>query len=67
MSSNSVSNPWEVLALRRKIKHFQKIGYTESMKLLHKLRSMCLDKKMLIATEVTRTLVWAVNKTIEYG
>jgi len=67
MSSNSVSNPWEILALRRKIKNFDKIGYTESMKLLHKLRSMGLDKKMLIATEVTRTLVWALNKTIEHG
>jgi len=28
---------------------------------------MGLDKKMLIATEVTRTLVWALNKTIQHG
>lgn len=28
---------------------------------------MGLDKKMLIATEVTRTLVWAFNKTTDFG
>ena len=33
------------------------------MKCLHRLRSLGLDKQMLIATEVTRTLVWAFNKT----
>lgn len=37
------------------------------MKCLHKLRSLGLDKQMLIATEVTRTLVWAFNKTKDLG
>lgn len=63
MSSSSLVNPWEVLSLRRKVKNFEKIGFTEGMKSLHKLRSLKLDKEMLIATEVTRTLVWACNKT----
>lgn len=44
------ANPWEVMALRRKIKKYEKVGYTESMKNLSKLRSLGLDKKMLIAT-----------------
>lgn len=43
-------NPWEVMALRRKIKKYQKYGYDESMKNLSKLRSLGLDKNMLIAT-----------------
>jgi hypothetical protein len=56
-------SPWDVLALRRKLKRYDKYGFTESMKTLHKLRSYGLDKKMIIATEVTRTLVWAAAKT----
>jgi hypothetical protein len=56
-------SPWDVLALRRKLKRYEKYGFTESMKNLHKLRSLGLDKKMIIATEVTRTLVWAAAKT----
>lgn len=43
-------NPWEVMALRRKIKKYQKHGYDESMKNLSKLRSLGLDRNMLIAT-----------------
>lgn len=32
------------------------------MKLLHKLRGWNLDAKMVICTEVTRTLVWVANR-----
>lgn len=59
----SQANPWEVIALRRKIKNYEKSGFTEGMKNLSKLRSLGLDKKMLIATEITRTLVWVVART----
>ena len=62
--SNTV-NPYDVLAMKRKIKNYLQIGFTESMKNLSKLRSMGLDKKMLIATEVTRTLVWVSARTKE--
>lgn len=61
------ANPWEVIALRRKIKNYEKYGYGEGMKNLSKLRGMGLDKKMLVATEVTRTLVWASVRTKEFG
>ena len=61
----SGANPWEVLALRKKIKQFSSIGLPEAMKALHKLRSLGLDRQILITTEVTRTLVWACNKTKE--
>jgi hypothetical protein len=47
---SSQANPWEVMALRRKIKKYEKYGYDESMKNLSKLRSLGLDKKMLIST-----------------
>ncbi len=57
------ANPWEVLTLRRKLKKFEKQGIAESMKNLHKLRGMGLDQKILIATEITRTLVWVANRT----
>lgn len=49
--------------LRRKIKKYEKCGFSESMKNLSKLRSLGLDKKMLIATEITRTLVWVSART----
>lgn len=48
--SGKVNSPWDVLALRRKLKRYEKYGFTESMKNLHKLRSLGLDKKMIIAT-----------------
>lgn len=38
------------MVLRRKIKKYEKYGFSESMKNLSKLRSLGLDKKMLIAT-----------------
>ena len=38
------ANPYEVLALRRKIKKYKAIGFTEAMKVLTSLRSMALDK-----------------------
>lgn len=60
-------NPWDVLALRRKLKNYLKHGYPESMKNLHKLRSLSLDRKALIATEVTRTLAWVAQRTREAG
>lgn len=60
---SSKANPWEVLALQRKIKKYQKVGFGEAMKLLHKLRSLGLDKKMLMATEVTRMLAWVAQAT----
>jgi len=66
-ASSASSNPWEVLALRKKIKKYSKIGFAEGMKCLHKLRSMSLDKQMLVATEVTRTLVWTYDRTKDYG
>lgn len=44
------ANPWEVMVLRRKIKKYEKSGFSEGMKNLSKLRSLGLDKKMLIAT-----------------
>ena len=47
---SSAANPWDVLTLRRKLKKYEKNGIGESMKNLHKLRSLGLDKKMLIAT-----------------
>lgn len=56
-------NPWEVLELRRKIKNYASSGYVEGMKSLHRLRSLGLDAKMIVATEVTRTLVWACSRT----
>lgn len=61
------ANPWEVLVMRRKIKKYNAIGFTEAMKVLTSLRNLGLDKDILIATEVTRTLVWACNKTKEHG
>lgn len=63
ISMSSKANPWEVLALQRKIKKYQKVGFGEAMKLLHKLRSLGLDKKMLMATEVTRMLAWVAQAT----
>lgn len=59
-------NPWEVLELRRRIKNYQNSGFIEGMKSLHRLRSLGLDAKMIIATEVTRTLVWACNRTKDH-
>ena len=61
------ANPWEVMTLRRKIKKYEKIGFSESMKNLSKLRSLGLDKKMLIITEIPRTLVWVSVRTKEAG
>lgn len=61
------SNPWDVLILRRKLKNYRKHGFQESMKNLHKLRSLALDRKTLIATEVTRTLVWLAQRTKDAG
>jgi len=43
-------NPWEVLAVRRQIKNYQKHGFMKSMKNLYDLRNMKLDKEMLIST-----------------
>lgn len=63
----STASPWQVFALRRRIKKFSKLGVPEGMRALHQLRNMGLDKKMIISTEVTRTLVWASNKTKDYG
>ncbi len=62
----SAVNPWEVLALRKKIKKYENLGFPEAMKILHSLRKLNLDKNMLVNTEVTRTLVWACNKTKEH-
>ena len=59
-------NPWEVLDLRRKIKNYHKRGVTESMKALHKLRSLGLTRKLIMSTEITRTLVWVSNKTKDH-
>lgn len=56
-------NPWEVLALRRRIKGYASLGVPETMKSLQKLRSLGLTKQMIVSTEVTRTLVWACNRT----
>lgn len=56
-------NPWEVLNLRRKIKKFETTGIIEAMKCLHRLRSLGLDRDMIIATEVSRTLIWACQRT----
>ena len=55
------------MTLRRKIKKYEKIGFSESMKNLSKLRSLGLDKKMLIITEIPRTLVWVSVRTKEAG
>jgi DNA-binding Lrp family transcriptional regulator len=56
-------NPWEVLTLRRRIKKFEKLGIPEASKALHRLRSLGIDRQMIVATEVTRTLVWVCNRT----
>jgi hypothetical protein len=63
----SKTNPWDVIALRRKIKRYDKTGFTEAMNNLSKLRSLNLDKDMLIGTEVTRTLIWVSNRTMDCG
>jgi len=34
---------------------------------LSKLRSLNLDKDILIGTEVTRTLIWVSNRTLDPG
>ena len=52
-----------MLSIKKKLKKIKNVSYVEGMKLLHKLRSMGLNKKMIIATEITRTLVWVSNRT----
>jgi hypothetical protein len=37
------------------------------MKNLHRLRGLGLDREVLIATEITRTLVWVANRTKDGG
>ena len=61
-----MSNPWEVLDLRRKIKQYAKRGIPESMKTLSRLRALGLTKEMVVATEVTRTLVWVCERTKDF-
>jgi hypothetical protein len=46
----SKTNPWDVIALRRKIKHYDKTGFAEAMNNLSKLRSLNLEKDILMAT-----------------
>jgi len=60
-------NPWEVLSLRRKLKKYKTAGIPEAMKALHRLRSLGLTKKILISTEVTRTLLWVCERTKDFG
>ena len=60
-------NPYEVLSLRRKLKKYKTVGIAEGMKALHRLRSLNLTKKILISTEVTRTLLWVSERTKDYG
>lgn len=50
MSESKVSNPHEILVLRRKIKKFSDTGVQETMKILKTVRSMNLDNKMLRCT-----------------
>jgi hypothetical protein len=50
MSTKSGANPYEVMNLRRKLKQYKKVGFSESMTNLQKLRQLGLDKEVLIAT-----------------
>jgi hypothetical protein len=60
---SSSINPYEILQQRRKLKLYKKTTPVECMKILKKIREMNLDNKMLIATELPRTLVYIANRT----
>lgn len=62
-SGSSQNDPFEVLKLRRRLKAYKKSSTTDTMKLLKRIREMKLDNKMLITTEIPRTLIYIANRT----
>jgi hypothetical protein len=62
-SGSSQADPFEVLKLRRRLKSYKKSSTTDIMKLLKRIREMKLDNKMLLTTEIPRTLIYIANRT----
>jgi hypothetical protein len=62
-SGSSQVDPFEVLKLRRRLKSYKKSSTTDIMKLLKRIREMKLDNKMLLTTEIPRTLIYIANRT----